>query len=217
MAFAKSFTDVLIGSHAAIHIRHLSMEKTGSISTVKAELRREALRLRGEIPPDLRAVRSRTICLAVSDDELFHDARAVHVYLPFGTEVDIKPLIEMAWEMGKEVGMMRVMDDGGIAQYSIIPNTEYRRTSLGILEPVDAEPFDMNICDVVIVPVVAADEQCNRLGYGKGYYDQFLIHYPRPTIGVAFEAQIFNTLPVDDLDISLDAVYTESRLIGGED
>ena len=149
------------------------------------------------------------------DDDLFLDAGGIHVYLPIGSEVDIRPLIDVAWEMGKRVGMMRVMEDGGTCQYTITPETEYRTaTRLGILEPIDGEPFDMNDCELVIVPVVALDEQCNRLGYGQGYYDQFLKHYPRPTIGVAFEAQVVPHLPFDEGDVQLDMAYTEERMIG---
>lgn len=160
-----------------------------------------------------RASASLAICRAVSEDDSFLDSLGLHVYLPIGSEVDIVPLVELAWEMGKEVGMMTVMGDGGIRQYTINPSTTYRRTRFGIMEPIDADPFDMNICDLVIVPIVAADENCNRLGYGKGYYDQFLSLNPRPTIGVAFDLQIVPQLPTDDGDIQLDMIYTESRYI----
>ncbi len=179
----------------------------------KDELRREALGRRNSMPAEQREIASLAICRGVMDDDLFRDARGVHVYLPFGSEVNIQPLIEIAWEMGKEVGLMRVMEDGGSLQHCITPATSYNRTRLGILEPEEAEPFDMNICDLVIVPVLAVDTKCNRLGYGKGYYDQFLTHYPRPTIGAAFESQIFDSLPVNEQDIRLDLIYTELRVI----
>jgi len=187
-----------------------------SLST-KDDIRREALRRRNQLSEEERSAASLSICRAVSEDDLFIDARGIHVYIPFGSEVNIMPLIELSWELGKEVGLMRVSEDGGTAQYSITPATTYRRTRLGLLEPTDAEEFDMNICDLVIVPMLAADFECNRLGYGKGYYDQFLAHYPRPTIGVAFDEQIFESLPNDELDIRLDLIYTESRTIGEKD
>lgn len=147
------------------------------------------------------------------EHEGFLDARGVHLYLPVRSEVDVQPLITVAWEMGKEVGLMRVQEDGGSEQYSIRPETKYRKGSLGILEPVEAKPFDMNICDLVVVPLVAVDEKGNRVGYGKGYYDQFLTQHPRPTVGASFEVQLFPTLPVDEMDIRLDCVVTESRII----
>jgi 5-formyltetrahydrofolate cyclo-ligase len=161
-----------------------------------------------------RSVASFAICNRVMDHDLFLDARGIHVYLPIGSEVDIRPLIDVAWEMGKEVGLMRVMEDGGSVQYTITSGTTYRTSSFGLLEPVEAELFDMNICDLVIAPLVAADEKCNRVGYGKGYYDQFLTQFPRPTLGVAFDVQLFEELPSDEGDVKLDAVITEKRILG---
>jgi 5-formyltetrahydrofolate cyclo-ligase len=182
----------------------------------KEDVRREALKRRNALSEEERASMSLMICNSVMDQEAFLDARGIHVYLPIGSEVDIKPLIDVAWGMGKSVGLMRVMGDGGSIQFAIAPQTTYRKSSLGILEPVDAEPFDMNTCDLVVAPLVAADQHCNRVGYGKGYYDQFLTQYPRPTIGAAFEVQIFSEIPTDEGDIKVDVIITEQRIIGGK-
>jgi 5-formyltetrahydrofolate cyclo-ligase len=180
----------------------------------KQEVRREALQRRNAMSLEDRTAASFAICNRVMENDLFLDAQGIHVYLPIGSEVDIRPLIDLAWEMGKQVGLMRVMEDGGSVQLGITSTTSYRTSSFGILEPVDAELFDMNLCDLVIAPLVAADDQCNRVGYGKGYYDQFMTQFPRPTIGVAFEVQIFTDIPVDEGDVKVDAVVTEKRTIG---
>jgi 5-formyltetrahydrofolate cyclo-ligase len=190
------------------------MTNDSTLPKTKQEIRREALERRNAIVPDDRAEWSLAICRRIMDNDRFLDARGVHVYLPIGSEVDIRPLIDVAWEMGKGVGLMRVREDGGTQQYRITPETAYRTGNLGILEPIDAELFDLERCDLVIVPLLAADEECNRVGYGKGYYDQFLTHHPRPTIGTAFELQVYPQLPSDELDIQLDAIATEARLIG---
>jgi 5-formyltetrahydrofolate cyclo-ligase len=192
------------------------MTNNRMVLNIKNEIRREALERRDALAPEVRAEASLVICRRIMEDDRFLDARAVHVYLPIGSEVDIRPLIDVGWELGKALGLMRVSGDGGSRQYRITPETQYTTGSLGIAEPVDAEPFDMDRCDLVIVPLVAADEECNRVGYGKGYYDQFLTHFPRPTIGAAFDVQLFPHLPSDDLDIRLDAVCTESRMLERE-
>ncbi len=179
----------------------------------KDVIRKDALQRRNAISPEERAVKSLAICDKLMDADLFLDSAGIHVYLPVGSEVDINPIIMLAWEMEAEVGLMRVQEDGGSVQYRIDSTTKYRKTPLGIMEPIDAPLFDMEACGLVIVPLLAADEHCNRLGYGKGYYDQFLTQYPRPTIGVAFEEQVYPELPADDLDIRLDSIYTDQRII----
>lgn len=72
--------------------------------------------------------------------------------------------------------------------------------------------------DVVLVPLVAADRACNRIGHGKGHYDRALAHMreagPVRTIGLAWDVQIVEEaiLP-DPWDVPLDAIATPSRWI----
>lgn len=177
----------------------------------KKEIRADALKRRDALSDEERGVKSLVICERVMDDDRFIDADGIHVYFPINSEVDIKPLISMAWEMGKEVGIMRIEEDGGTSHHHITAETEYTTGSLGIQQPTNAKSYDMDLCDLVIVPLVAADPKCRRIGYGKGYYDQFLTHFPRPTLGVAFDVQIFDEVPTDPLDITLDRIVTETR------
>lgn len=70
--------------------------------------------------------------------------------------------------------------------------------------------------DLVLVPGVAFTTTGFRCGYGKGYYDRYLKKLfaladehgqPRPrTIGLAFDVQRFDEVPIDEYDVQLDAV-----------
>jgi len=57
--------------------------------------------------------------------------------------------------------------------------------------------------------------RANRLGRGKGYYDKFLSEIKPTTkkIGVAFDVQVVDSLPVDKHDIALDYIFTEKKVI----
>ena len=84
-----------------------------------------------------------------------------------------------------------------------------------ILEPKAQEHITP---DIIIVPLVAFDENCNRLGYGGGFYDKTLAHLKannfRPiTVGYAYECQKSGTpLPTEPHDIKLDFVITEKQI-----
>jgi 5-formyltetrahydrofolate cyclo-ligase len=66
--------------------------------------------------------------------------------------------------------------------------------------------------DVVFVPLVAFDVKMNRLGQGGGHYDRYLaLHENALRVGVAWDAQRVDALPVRAWDIPLDAVITEQR------
>jgi 5-formyltetrahydrofolate cyclo-ligase len=73
------------------------------------------------------------------------------------------------------------------------------------------------IPDFMLVPLLAFDDNNNRLGYGKGFYDIFLNKFLKNkkkiiTIGVAFSFQKHNKLPVSNLDIKLDYILTEKGI-----
>ena len=70
--------------------------------------------------------------------------------------------------------------------------------------------------DVILLPLVAFDQQGRRLGMGGGFYDATLAHLKnsrhRPKlIGLAYEAQLINDLPSDPWDMPLDGVCTNER------
>ena len=74
-------------------------------------------------------------------------------------------------------------------------------------------PFADGLFDLIIVPVVAFDAGCNRLGLGAGWYDTFLARQPKAiTVGLAYDMQLVQDVPVDAMDVALDMIVTESRV-----
>ena len=72
--------------------------------------------------------------------------------------------------------------------------------------------------DVLIVPLVAFDAGCNRLGYGGGFYDRTLAGLGRArTVGLAVEAQRLTQVPREATDRPLDMIVTESRVHAREE
>ena len=85
----------------------------------------------------------------------------------------------------------------------------------GMLEPILQRKI--TIPNVMLVPLLAFDNDNNRLGYGKGFYDRFLNKFLKikkniTTIGVAFSFQKYKKIPVTNLDIKLDYILTEKGL-----
>ena len=67
---------------------------------------------------------------------------------------------------------------------------------------------------MVIVPLLAFDGRGNRLGYGGGDYDRTLGALNNDeakiiTVGVGYEAQLLDSIPVDQDDVALDWIITE--------
>lgn len=94
----------------------------------------------------------------------------------------------------------------------------YERTRLHlgafeIEEPDGDDVVDPDEMELIVVPAVALDRRGNRLGRGKGFYDRLLPQTRATTVGVGFDCQLVDELPVDPFDVPLDLVITETTLV----
>ena len=85
----------------------------------------------------------------------------------------------------------------------------------GMLEP--AILSNHIVPDIMLVPLLAYDNQNNRLGYGGGFYDRYLNKYLKThnnilTIGIAFSFQKHHKLPVSNNDVKLNYILTEKGI-----
>jgi 5-formyltetrahydrofolate cyclo-ligase len=60
--------------------------------------------------------------------------------------------------------------------------------------------------------MAAADKRGNRLGYGKGFYDRFLLQTTALKVGFVFDEFLFDEIPVEEFDVKLDVIITEEEL-----
>ena len=86
----------------------------------------------------------------------------------------------------------------------------------GILEPKNSK--EQITPDLIMVPLVAFDNQLNRIGYGKGYYDRSLqkiskIKKKTITLGIAYSFQKCATIPTNKYDFKLNYIFTERGII----
>jgi 5-formyltetrahydrofolate cyclo-ligase len=71
------------------------------------------------------------------------------------------------------------------------------------------------IPDVVVVPLVGFTAQGHRLGQGGGHYDRWMETHPgRTKIGLAWDVQLVDEIPLEPHDQGLDAVVTPTRMYG---
>ncbi len=69
--------------------------------------------------------------------------------------------------------------------------------------------------DAAVIPGSVFDIHGGRLGYGGGYYDRFLLNdAPQAKrIGLAFELQVVDKVPLEPHDQPLDILITEERIV----
>ena len=144
----------------------------------------------------------------------FKKAGTIMFYAAKGKEVRTEEMIKESLKMGKRVAV----PIGKVRERDLIPSflTDYGELApgaYGILEPREEHRrlVPLKKLELIIVPGVAFDRQGNRLGWGGGFYDNFLGRIPSgvPRLGLAFELQIVESLPIGEEDIPMDGIITE--------
>ena len=157
---------------------------------------------------------SKTICHHL--DVLLESRKSQNVagYWPVGSEIDLTLLLADLDQRGYSISLPVVLEKDS----PLI----FRRWHLG--DELIQGPFKTlqpkSTCEeitpeVILVPLLAFDEQRFRLGQGGGFYDRTLqklgsVRTGVTSIGVAFAAQQVNAVPCDEFDERLDFVVTEN-------
>lgn len=152
----------------------------------------------------------------------FRRARHIAIYLPNDGEICTKSLIKLCHKLGKNL-YLPVLQPVLHNQLWFLPysaNTKMHKNRYGIEEPL-CNPTKRRKAwslDIVFFPLVAFDNNANRIGMGGGYYDRTFefkrkrkASFRPKLIGLAHEIQRAKTLPVNEWDIPLDAIITDIK------
>jgi 5-formyltetrahydrofolate cyclo-ligase len=175
----------------------------------KAAVRAKMSRFR--IRPGARATDSATICDRLAALTCWHDSDTVLLFAPLQDEPDVFLLPQN----GKRFCYPRYNPDRGYEAAAADDRGELSAGKFGIMEPSpDAMEVSGNEVDLIIVPGMAFDKNCYRLGRGRGFYDQWLLNLSGVKIGMGFDHQLIDCVPREAHDVKLDGVIVPSRSIG---
>ena len=139
----------------------------------------------------------------------------VHIFLPIKqkNEVSTWEFIEYFWDKGISVFVPK-MAQNEIKTIQLKSDTPLKENGWGILEPEDDFVEDIKF-DIVITPLLYCDNQGNRVGYGKGFYDMFFSKTDRSTLkmGVSFFPPAALISDVSQQDVPLDYLVTPTEAL----
>lgn len=180
----------------------------------KKEFRDQYKNLRNHMPPEQVQDLSQRICRGILESNVYRKAERIYAYYPLGNEADIRPVIADAWAQGKRVALPRV-NGREMSYFEIHDFSELKSGAFGVMEP-DPERKESSVewpRALVLTPGVAFDRSGNRMGYGGGYYDRYFGHRKDCTmLGVAYELQIAEKIPVGEYDRAMDGIVTEQGI-----
>ncbi|MCK5776849.1 MAG: 5-formyltetrahydrofolate cyclo-ligase [Bacteroidales bacterium] len=148
---------------------------------------------------------SNRILQQIEETEIFQQAKTVMVYWSMDDEVFTHDFVQK-WAKHKTIILPVVNGDQlELKVFSGLQNL-ISGDRFGIPEPKGELFTAANDIDLIIVPGVAFDNDGNRMGRGKAYYDKLLRASKAYKMGICFPFQIFDTIPYDELDVRMDLV-----------
>lgn len=182
----------------------------------KKEIRQAKISARSALAAHERVSADTMICSRLESlDELRH-ASVVAAYASDGTEPDLTILLKKLIIEGRTVCLPRWnASDGAYEMAEAGPGFELVKGKWGMPEPppaASAVGMDVLGKALWLVPGVAFDENCGRIGRGKGIYDRLLAAAGSFSAGVFYECQKCACVPMDEHDFRLNAVVTESAV-----
>jgi 5,10-methenyltetrahydrofolate synthetase len=130
-------------------------------------------------------------------------------YLSMGNETDLASIQGLD---RCRIVVTRTPDDGPLSLHEYQPNVLEGHRLAFDQPPIDAPEVDLDDIDVVLVPGLAFDIHGNRLGRGKGYYDELLARLPIGVVrvGVTVDELLVDVLPTEIHDQRVGWIATES-------
>lgn len=184
----------------------------------KAEIRTEVKQRRTKADPAHLHEASLQILERFTQLKAYKQTAVLLAYVDAKREVETRLLMKQAWEDGKKVAAPRVDGDGIMHYYYLNNLEELVPGSFGIMEPRRECPLCETEEGLLLMPGVAFDVRCHRVGYGGGYYDRYLEKHPGFVhIALAFEFQVFEEVPYEVHDILPEMVVTEERILQPEE
>jgi 5-formyltetrahydrofolate cyclo-ligase len=182
-------------------------------------MRKQVLGKRDQLANDERHVKSMAIAEQVWSLPEMAGWQTLFIYVSFRSEVETLELIRWCLAQGKRVAVPLV-DHSNSTMIPLQVNDPGRDLKPGYYsipepDPLKACRIDGKEIDAVILPGSVFDTEGGRLGYGGGYYDRFLVNdAPQACrIGLAFELQVVEAVPLEPHDQRLDYLVTEKRII----
>ncbi len=209
--------------------------KVGLRASIGERLRR--------LPKSSRAARSTRIAALLLESSLWRDSAFLLSFLSLSTEVHTAAINEAALAAGKRLALPRIEGEALSFRAVTSLELPWERNSYRIREPgaalpvVSLEGLAAEASQgLLLVPGLAFDRRGNRLGRGRGFYDRQLAACEalrRPARGVAagilapgrrgasgliavglcFNDQIVEEVPVGPLDRRVDLLLTEEGFL----
>ena len=180
----------------------------------KQDLRARAKERRRDMAKDEKLALDNAVAENVRRLKDYRPAKTILIYMSTPIEVDTIGIIKNAWEDGKRVAVPRCIPDTRNMEFHYIDSLDCLSVgSFSVLEPDPSLPIvtDFSGC-LMIVPGMHFDMKGYRIGYGKGYYDRYMVRFTGISAGICYSNELKPFLYHGRYDRHVDIVVTDKRI-----
>lgn len=179
------------------------------IKSEKANIRKLMLDKRKQIDATDKAQYGKYICQELEQIIQENNFKVVHAYIPIANEINILPLINKLLKNNITVVCPKTLTKRRLENRVLVSLTKLEMGIMQTLHPEEPLIYEGKY-DLVIVPGLAFDKANYRVGYGGGYYDNFLIDHPEALkVGIFYPFQMIDTVPLEPHDVRLDLILSK--------
>ena len=171
-------------------------------------IRQQIKSLKKNISVEEKKNRSNEIFSKIEQLNVFKKAKIIFTYWSLPDEVNTHKSI-IKWAKEKTILLPCIVEGNLILKE--FKGVEYmKQGQLNIFEPAGEIFSYYSKIELAIIPGVAFDNLKNRMGRGKGYYDNFLKDKFIFKVGVCFDFQLLDKIPSTNDDIKMDLIICDS-------
>ena len=178
----------------------------------KSEIRKKILKIRKNEIYKNRRIKFKSIIKILKREKIY--GKIIGGYYPFNYEVNIMEILDNFEKKKYSITLPKIKKNNQMDFFEWSINDPLKINKYGIVEPISSKKV---YPDLIFVPLVAYDNNLNRLGYGGGFYDRYIDKINKLKkvikIGVSFSFQKLKKIPVNDHDKKLDFIITEKKII----
>ena len=179
---------------------------------LKSKLRKKALKIRKVANKNNLKIDFNKVFSLIKKNYLIK--KSIGGYFPVNYEVDDLEILKEFAKKNYQISLPVIKKNFNMDFYKWSFDDPLKINQYGIPEPNSKK---LIYPDVILVPLVAFDNNLNRLGYGGGYYDRVIKKLSGKKkilkIGLAFSVQKINNVPVTKYDKKLDYIVTDKYIL----
>ena len=176
----------------------------------KSQIRKKLLKIRKKNNFKNFSIKFKSILNVFKKNKI--NNKIIGGYYPYNYELDIIKILEKFEKKKYSISLPKIKKNFQMDFFEWSVKNPLIINKYGIPEPISNKVI---YPDILLVPLVAFDNQLNRIGYGGGFYDRYINEIKKSkkiiTIGLAYSFQKVKEIKINDYDIKLDFVITEKN------